>query len=277
MKLIIFQSSPIRTASTLLINALYGLIPELYDKRILFHTMDHHHTQCSRKGTIKPGSDTNYCEDCIPKTFDNYTENIIVIKTHNINLEQLYDLYSNNYKVVFICSERKTKLVCIDPKYKSYNNVLIFDFNELNETANNKLVEIVDNIYSKLKMLLPEIELDKTKCLNRIKLMNSRYVDIRKEKFSYIDPFFQLHGSHCHRKTVIQVYSQKYSNTDNEETIISLAGIPHYNGTAKYHGLGDFLRSSLGLYNLSRSQEDFDLIVDFSLHPINNLLHYHSK
>ena len=272
MKLLIFQNSPTRTASTLLVNALYGLIPELYDKHVFFHTMDHFHAECTREGSIKPGSDFNYCKDCIPSTLNEYDGNIIIIKTHNINIDQLYDLYSNNYKVVFICSERKTMQLCIDPKYKSYSNVLTFDFNELNETANNTLVEIADNIYSKVKILLSEIELDKTKCLNRIKLMNSKYSEIRKKKFSYIDPYFHLHGSHCHRKTVIQVYTQKYSNTDKEETIISSAGIPHYDGTSKYHGLGDFLRSSLGLYNLSRLQGDFDVIVDFSLHPIYNYI-----
>jgi hypothetical protein len=272
MRLLIFQNSPTRTASTLLVNALYGLIPELYDKNVFFHTMSHAHAECTREGTIEPGSDVNYCKNCIPNNFDDYIENIIIIKTHNINIDHLYDLYSNNYKVVFICSERKTLNFCINPKYKSYNNVLTFDFDELNETANNTLVEIANHIYSKVKILLPEIELDKTKCHGRINLMNARYNEIRKMDFSYIDPYFHLHGSHCHRKTIIQVYTQKYSNTDNGETIISSNDNPHYNGTAKYHGLGDFLRSCLGLYNLSRIKEDFDVIVDFSLHPIHNYI-----
>ena len=272
MRLLIFQNSPTRTASTLLVNALYGLIPELYDKNVFFHTMDHVHAECTREGTIKPGSDVNYCKDCIPNNFDNCIENIIIIKTHNINIDHLYNLYSANYKVVFICSERETMKFCINPKYKSYNNVVTFDFDELNETGNNTLVEIANRIYSKVKILLPEIELDKTNCLERIKLMNARYNEIRKENFSYIDPHFHLHGSHCHRKTIIQVYTQKYSNTDDKEAIISSEIIPHYNGTAKYHGLGDFLRSCLGLYNLSRIKEDFDVIVDFSLHPIHNYI-----
>jgi len=54
-------------------------------------------------------------------------------------------------------------------------------------------------------------------------------------------------------KTVIQVFSTKY---DSE------------NG---YHGIGDLLRSSLGMYNLSK-QYNFNLIVDYSLHPIANFL-----
>lgn len=266
MRLLIFQSSPKRTGSTLLVNALYGLIPELHDKNGLFHKLEHINDKITGDGP-----DANYCKDCIPDTLDKYPENIIVIKTHNINIDKLYDLYSKNYKVVFICSERKDMKITIDEKYKTYNNVLTFDFNELNETCNT-LVEITDIIYNKVKIFLPEIEIDKTNCLGRLKLLNARYEEIKKEGFSYVDPFFQLHGSHCHKKTVIQVYTQRYSNTDKEETITNSAGIPHYNGTAKYHGLGDFLRSSLGLYNLSRLQGDFDVIVDFSLHPICNYI-----
>mgnify|MGYP000096119788 CR=1 FL=1 len=75
MRLLIFQNSPTRTASTLLVNALYGLIPELYDKKVFFHTMSHAHAECTREGTIEPGSDVNYCKNCIPTDFDNYIEN----------------------------------------------------------------------------------------------------------------------------------------------------------------------------------------------------------
>ena len=34
MKLLIIQTSPFHTASTFLVNAIYGLIPELIDKKI---------------------------------------------------------------------------------------------------------------------------------------------------------------------------------------------------------------------------------------------------
>lgn len=35
MTILIIQTSPTHTASTLLVNALYGLIPELNDKKIM--------------------------------------------------------------------------------------------------------------------------------------------------------------------------------------------------------------------------------------------------
>jgi hypothetical protein len=61
-------------------------------------------------------------------------------------------------------------------------------------------------------------------------------------------------------KTVIQVYKNGYSNVVT-------------NNTENFHGIGDFFRSTLGLYNLSKIY-NFKLIVDFSLHPIQNFLEY---
>ena len=87
----------------------------------------------------------------------------------------------------------------IDEKYKKYNNIIIFDFNELNQTNNNSLIKIVDNIYAKLKNVLNDVKLDKEKCIERIKLMNSRYEEIKNEEFIYVHEFFQLHGSHRNR------------------------------------------------------------------------------
>ena len=140
MKLLIIQTSPMHTASTLLINAIYGLIPDLCDKKII---------------GIWGNEFENY--------FENYFENIIVIKHHNIDIDGLINLYDKTYKLLFICSERQEKNYLIDEKYKKYNNVVIFDFNELNETLDNPLIKIVDNIYDKVKNVLPDIDLDKTK------------------------------------------------------------------------------------------------------------------
>ena len=58
-------------------------------------------------------------------------------------------------------------------------------------------------------------------------------------------------------KTFIQIYKQGYSNSKKEE----------------FHGIGDFLRGTLGLYRLSKIY-NFNLIVDFSLHPIKEYIEY---
>jgi len=173
MKLLIIQTSPEHTASTLLVNSIYGLIPELFDKKIIGLWYDN---------------------------FQNYFKNIIVVKNHNTNIDELIEKYTNHYKLVFICSERKDKNYFIDDKYKTYHNVLVFDFNELNETSDNTLIQIVDNIYIKVKNILPDIDLDTTKCIERIKLMNIRYDEIKHKSFDYIDDFFEIHGSHRNRK-----------------------------------------------------------------------------
>lgn len=170
MRMLIFQTSPAHTASTFLVNAIYGMIPELSDKRIIYDFFD-----------------------------ENDTENIIVFKTHNINIDELMNKYKEKYEVFFVCSERSNKNYLIDEKYKKYNNVVVFDFEELNETNDNTIIQIVNNIYNKLTNVFVNIELDKTKCIERINLMNIRYEEIKNNPFSYIDNFFAIHGSHRNR------------------------------------------------------------------------------
>jgi len=173
-KTLIIQTSPYHTASTFLVNSIYGLIPELFNKKII-------------------GIWNN--------NFETYFQNIIVIKCHNTNIDELIEKYSKQYELFFICSERQEMNYIIDEKYKNYNNVITFDFNELNETEDNTLNEIVDNIHYKINNLLNNLyELDKTKCLERIKLMNNRYEEIKNKPFTYVDNFFEIHGSHRNRK-----------------------------------------------------------------------------
>ena len=173
-KLVIIQSSPPRTVSTLLTNAIYGLIPELFNKNVTYVP----------NGILK-----------------NISENVVVIKTHETDIDKLINNYDHRYKLVFICSERNGMDRLIDLKYKSYNNVVVFEYDELNETSNLTLLQIVDNIYLKVKNLLPDIELDSTKCMERIQLMNKRYEEIKTKPFDYVDSFFQIHGSHRDRSS----------------------------------------------------------------------------
>ena len=167
VKTLLVQTSPKHTASTLLVNAIHGLIPALADKRIVTGKR------------FKP--------------FDT----ILAIKIHNTNIDHLLHLY-RHYRVIFVCSERKELNLCIDPKYKRYPNVVVFDYTELNATEATPLPAVVDTIYSKLAPLLP-IRLDKASCLQRLMAMNKRYEEIKQKPFSYIDPFFELHGSHRNR------------------------------------------------------------------------------
>lgn len=185
MKLLIIQTSPNHTASTLLINSIYGLIPELTNKNII-------------------GEWTN--------DFHKLFTDVAVVKCHILNIDELIKKYTEKYKntykdlnILFICSERIEKKYIINDKYKTYKNVVVFDFNELNETPKNTLDNIVDNLHTKISILfdnnsITTVELNKDTCKERIINMNKRYEEIKCKPFSYIDPFYEIHGSHRNRK-----------------------------------------------------------------------------
>jgi len=172
MKTLIIQTSPQHTASTFLINALYGLIPKISNKKIIVEWT---------------------------QNFSTYFEDIIVIKCHDTDIDNLILKYKNNYKLYFISSERSEKKMFIDNKYKSYKNIIIFDYKELNRTNENTIPKIIRNIYNKIQPIL-NIELNIKSGINRIKLMNARYKEIKHLPFSYIDNFFEIHGSHRNRE-----------------------------------------------------------------------------
>jgi len=170
-KTLIIQTSPQHTASTFLVNALYGLINELKDKKIIGDWVHN---------------------------YDSYFTNTILLKCHDIDIDGFIKKYNEKYNLFFICSERKDKNLFIDNKYKSYDNVVVFDFNELNETETNTIPKIIENIYNKLKNIL-NIELNMENAINRINKMNQRYEEIKHKSFDYWDEFYQLHGSHRNR------------------------------------------------------------------------------
>lgn len=199
LNILIIQTSPKHTASTLLVNALYGIIEELKDKKI-FSTWD---------------------ED-FKKNFNN----IIVLKSHDLIIDDLIEKYKNNYEVYFVCSERAEKNLYIASKYKFYYNLIVFDYFELNETLKNTIPNIINNIYNKLHKLLFKyteviddsslcvvsgstdtgeirvsnfIKLNKESGIQRINNMNNRYNEIKNYSFEYIDPFYEIHGSHRNR------------------------------------------------------------------------------
>jgi hypothetical protein len=171
MKTLIFQTSPPHTGSTVLVNALYGLIPELTSKKII-------------------GTWSENFEQCF--------SNILLIKTHELNIDDLILKYGEKYKLYFICSERKEYNYLIENKYKTYDNVIIFDYGELNETESNSVKNIIENIYKKIQPIL-NIPLNIESGVKRIIQMNRRYNEIKNFPFKYVDKFFEIHGSHRNR------------------------------------------------------------------------------
>jgi hypothetical protein len=177
-KKLIIQTSPHRTASTLLVNGLYGLIDCLHDKPII------------------------YCDNIFACNFDLYTDyEIIVVKSHNTNIDEIIDKFADKYDLFFICSERKEINLFIDHKYKTYPNVIVFSFEELNQTNENNISDIIYNLCLKLNNVIG-IKLNITNGINRIIQMNKRCEEIKNFDFYYVDKFFEIHGSHRNRNNL---------------------------------------------------------------------------
>lgn len=177
-KTLIIQTSPFHTASTLLVNILYGLLPGLFDKKIIG-------TWTSNWSNIFKHSD------------------IIVLKNHDTNIDKFIRMFGNRYNLYFVCSERKEKKYFINPKYKKYKNVVTFDFAELLETNENSVEDIVKRVHDKLQILLENSHnLNLQNGIKRVNDMNDRYKCIQDKPFSYIDPFYEIHGSHRNRKNL---------------------------------------------------------------------------
>lgn len=177
-KILIIQTSPKHTASTFLVNALYGFFQELNNKKILFL------------------NETNFIYE------DNFN-NIGIVKSHNTNIDELIEKYESKYELYFICSQRLTKNLYISKKYETYKNVLVFMFTELNETKENSIENIINNIHNKISILLSKHEfiiLNKETAIERILNMNKRYDEIKNKPFEFIDPFYEIHGSHRNRR-----------------------------------------------------------------------------
>jgi hypothetical protein len=174
MKTLIIQSSFPRTASTVLVNAVYGMIPTLFSKPVLFADF---------RSPLRLPVD----------------QDILVLKTHETNLEQIMERFADKYKVYFVCSERRKQQKLFNTTHKNYSNAVFFDFDELNETPENSVHRIVATVYDKLQSLLVGIRLDESLAYRRLEAMNRIYAQIKHMPFDYTDPYFNIHGSHRSR------------------------------------------------------------------------------
>lgn len=167
----IVQCSGPRTASTVLANLLYGI--------------------------FSPKLAVNY------ENYDRIQKEI-VLKTHN--LSQLYwerKLY--NYKVFYICS---TRLHHTNPpeSFTIQNNVIVFDYKEINLTESYTTGDICMHVLSKLKKDLPtdvwpdfSDEEILRNMIHRFDGLNQRCEEIKDRPFSYFDEYFHVHGGHRNR------------------------------------------------------------------------------
>ncbi len=169
MKTLIVQSSFPRSASTLLVNVLYGLIVGLQDMPVLWNDFRHYYGPA-------------------------ITGPITVFKTHETNLADLNYLLGKKYNTFFVCSERAPNHFLEDLKVLS--NVAVLDYTDLN---NVPVPEVCERLHAVITDMIPYLDLSISNCIARVEAMNRRYLEIADLPFSYVDPFYQLHGSHRYR------------------------------------------------------------------------------
>ncbi len=125
----------------------------------------------------------------------------LITKTHDTRIDNFVKNYKN-YNIYFIVSQRNNHDK-IDGKYRKHDNVLIIDYNDINETEKNSLKNIVNTVFNKLKTFLPNDILPKkndteikNSMFDRITNMNKVYEEIKHKPFSHYDKFYHIHGHH---------------------------------------------------------------------------------
>ena len=163
MKTLIIQSSFPRSASTLLVNVLYGLIVGLQDMPVIWNDFRH------------------------PYRIE---APITIFKTHDTNLADLDFLFKEKYNTFFICSERGATF---DHRLRQMPNAAILDYTDLN---NVPVPEVCERLSLVIADMIPYINLSIPNCVARVEAMNRRYAEIASKPFNFVDSFYQLHGSH---------------------------------------------------------------------------------
>ncbi len=114
MKNVFIQSSFPRSVSTLLVNALYGLIVSTQEHPVTFTDFRHN-------------------------PYNAYSQ-VTIFKTHDTELSEIASRFPTEiYKMYYICSERGRQF---EDRYRTYDNVAIFDYNDLNNISLEQFVEI---------------------------------------------------------------------------------------------------------------------------------------
>lgn len=164
----IIQSSPPHTGSTVLCN----LVTEFFEKGLPVH---------------------------FEKEFI-LNNNRIVTKSHNINLN-LWTQRFPEESLYFIVSTRDgDKYMQFDEQYKNWPNVLIFRYDELLITEKISLNYICRNVHKKISNFISFKGSSVEDLKTRFKGMNDCYEKIKDKPFSYIDDYYNLHGSHRDRE-----------------------------------------------------------------------------
>jgi hypothetical protein len=168
--ILIIQTSPVRTGSTVLTNVLYGLLAHSMPVKGFWQWTD------------------------VPV----FSGNVTIWKSHLLDIDRLAARFSTSHQVYFVCSERGELKM---PPHSYSGGVILVQYAVLAQTSPE---DVVDCILARLRNRLPpNLPLSRENAVRRLKEMNKRYESIRDKPFDYIDPFYELHGSHRNRDLVI--------------------------------------------------------------------------
>jgi hypothetical protein len=174
-KIAIIQTSPQRSASTLLMNAILGFI--LPNQFAYYVDAPGKKTQLSRAKSAM--------------------ENPFIIKSHAWSVQNKWQRYLKDYECYFIASERRELGLNVDI---TNDRTLVIPFEMLLETPSYSLDDIVDRLYKKFLNFLPkQLTLDKKDCVKRLRGMNDMTRKMSNKSFLDYDLFYGIHGGHRNR------------------------------------------------------------------------------
>ena len=139
--------------------------------------------------------------------FHHYNQDIvnnnIIIKTHDVLIDEWIKRFSDKYDLYFIISDRHD----YDwNEHKKNKKILFINYEEILESKINPLPKISLNIYNKVNNFLPKEfmiynrrNISIQNGINRINNMNKRYLEIKNKPFEFVDKYYQLHGKHRNR------------------------------------------------------------------------------
>ena len=139
--------------------------------------------------------------------FHHYNQDIvnnnIIIKTHDVMIDEWIKIFSDKYDLYFIISDRDD----YDwNEHKKNKKNLFINYQEILESKVNPLPKISLNIFNKVNNFLPKEfmiynrrNISIQNGINRINNMNKRYLEIKNKPFEFVDKYYQLHGSHRNR------------------------------------------------------------------------------
>lgn len=188
----VILASPPQTGSTLMLNLVHGY--------------------------LAPNEPRHWCTERLIDDF-------MITKTHRLNIEEWMTKYPQ-YDMYFVMTERDdekmTRVICDADKERK--NVLVVNYDDINETTALCMDTIVDDMYDRFSKFFPEEirpsgkKRKITDNMNtRVYHMNKMVEQIKDMPFHICDEYYGVHGGHRNRP-LDEVSYIFVSGADREDT-----------------------------------------------------------